>query len=59
MGYLRAPGRNPEQNEQLVEEQHRIERERVAEAHLADEAHPTWWQRILRRLRHRKPGSEG
>jgi hypothetical protein len=58
MAYLGAPGRNPEENEQLVEEQHRIERERAAEARLADQAHPTWWQRLLRRVRHRTPESE-
>jgi len=58
MGYLGAPGRNPKENEQLVEEQHRIERERVAEAHLADQTHPTWWQRLLRKLRRETPTSE-
>jgi len=57
MAYLGAPGRNPEENEQLVEEQHRIERERVAEAHLADQAHPTW-QRVLRKLKREAPTSE-
>jgi len=55
---LGAPGRNPEENEQLVEEQHRIERERVAETRLADQAHPTWWQRLLRKLKRETPTSE-
>jgi hypothetical protein len=59
MAYLGAPGRNPEENEQLVEEQHRIERERVAEAHLADQAHPTWWQRLIRRLRRETHAPDG
>jgi len=58
MAYLGAPGRNPEENEQPVEEQHRIERERAAEADLADQAHPTWWRRLLRKLKRETPTSE-
>ena len=58
MAYLGTPGRSPEQNEQLVEEQHRIERERAAETHLADQTHPTWWQRLIRRLKRETPTSE-
>ena len=26
--------------------------------HLADEAHPTWWQRLRRRLKHEAPETE-
>ena len=59
MAYLGAPGRNPEENEQLVEEQHRIERERVAEAHLADQARPTWWRRLISGLRRETPTPDG
>jgi hypothetical protein len=59
MAYLGTPGRNPDENERLMEEQHRIERERAAEAHLADRAHPTWWQRLIRKLKHETPMFEG
>ena len=58
MSLIGGAGRDPAVNEQLVEEQHRIERERVAEAHLADQAHPTWWQRLLRKLKRETPTSE-
>ena len=58
MGYLGTPGRDPRVNQQIAEEQHRIEQERAREAHLADQLHPTWWQRLLRRLKHETPGTE-
>jgi hypothetical protein len=58
MSLIGGAGRNPEVNEQLVEEQHRIERERAMEAHIADQVHPTWWQRLLRRLKHETPEAE-
>ena len=58
MSYLGAPGRNPEQNEQIVEEQHRIEREHVVEARLADQSRPSWWQRFIRSLKRETPTSE-
>ena len=51
MSLVGGAGRDPEVNEQLVEEQHRIERERAMEAHIADQVRPTWWQRLLRRLK--------
>ena len=52
MSLIGGAGRDPAVNEQLVEEQHRIERERAMETYLADQVHPTWWQRLLRRLKH-------
>ena len=58
MGYLGTPGRDPRVNQQIAEEQHRIEQERAREAHIADQVHPTWWQRLLRRLKHETPESE-
>jgi len=52
MSLVGGAGRSPEENEQLVDEQHRIEQERAREAHIADQVHPTWWQRLFRRLKH-------
>ena len=59
MGYLDTPGRDPRVNQQIVEDQHRIEQERARETHLADQVHPTRWQRLLRRLKHEAPESKG
>jgi len=52
MSLIGGAGRDPEVSEQLVEEQHRIERERAIQAHIAAQVHPTWWQRLLRRPKH-------
>jgi hypothetical protein len=58
MGYLGTPGRDPRVNQQIAEEQHQVEQERAREAHIADQVHPTWWQRLLRRLKHETPETE-
>jgi len=58
MGYLGTPGRDPRVNQQIAEEQHRVEQERAREAHIADQVHPTWWQRLLRRVKHETPETE-
>jgi len=58
MSLIGGAGRSPEVNEQLVDEQHRIERERAMETHIADQVYPTWWQRLFRRLKHEPLESE-
>jgi len=39
MSLIGGAGRDPEVNEQLVDEHHRIEQERAMEAHIADQVH--------------------
>ena len=61
MGYAGGsdgPVQNPDQNAGYLDERHKEYQEQARKAHLADRTHPTWWERLLRRLRHRSPESE-
>jgi hypothetical protein len=53
----RGPTRNPDQNAGILNERQKDYRDQARRDHLADEVHPTWWQRLLRQLKHETPGS--
>jgi hypothetical protein len=61
MGYAGGsdgPVQNPDQNAGYLDERHKDYQEQARKAHLADQAHPTWWQRLIRGLKRETPTSE-
>jgi hypothetical protein len=57
-GGFSGPVRNPDQNAGILNEQQKDDREQAHKEHQADEVHPTWWQRLRSRRRHRTSGRE-
>ena len=57
-GGFSGPVRNPDQNAGILNERQKDDREQARKEHQADEAHPTWWQRLRSRRRHRTSGPE-
>ena len=49
------PRWKPGENAGNLSAQQKGLRDRARRDHLADEAHPTWWQRLLRQLKHETP----
>ena len=52
-----GPSWNPNQNAGNLGARQKGLRDQARRDHLADEAHPTWWQRLRRRLKHETPES--
>jgi hypothetical protein len=53
-GYLPRP---PDQNAGYLSERQKDYRDQARKDHQADRAHPTWWQRLRRWLKHETPES--
>jgi hypothetical protein len=53
-----GPSWNPDQNAGNLGARQKGLRDQAQRDHLADEAHPAWWQRLLRRLKHETPETE-